>query len=181
MSGRASIAILLAGLTLAAGGCGGSDDEGTTTTAEPATTAAAEDTRLSAASWATYVAAGTKARAVNQAAIKTFRACRDEILTDASDQAKQCLGTSTSKVVTQGRELIATLDGFEGEVGGACATATTNYAGSVKLYIASVNAIGVTVEGGNVASSQTAIDNALEGLTAARTAATDFEEACKPT
>ena len=50
----------------------------------------------------------------------------------------------------------------------------------MKLYIASVNAIGVAVDSGSVASTQTAIDNALEGLNVARDARPPFEAACRP-
>jgi hypothetical protein len=180
LSPRARTAIALLALVgaFALGGCGGDDDSGSSTTAETPTQA--ENERLSQESWETYEAAASKARTVNNASIAVFRKCRNLTGTPDSQAVETCLGTSTSNVVTEGKKVLATLDGLEQEAGGACATATANLAGSIKLYVASVNAIGVAVDSGSVATSQAAIDNAVEGLGVARDARAPFEAACKP-
>jgi hypothetical protein len=77
--------------------------------------------------------------------------------------------------VAEGRQFQATLEGFQDEAGGACTKAVTDYAGIVKLYIASVNALG-----GEASPSATQVDQASGALVRARTAAGAFEAACKP-
>ncbi len=161
-------------------GCGGSDDEGgeTTATLTTETTAGGGNERLSAASWDTYVAARDEAQKVNQAATKTFAKCRDLLTQNVgSEQLQTCFGTTTSEVVTEGEQFMATLASFDDEVGGACATALTDYQGYVKLYLSSVNAL---VSGLSTTPSEEQVDQAASSVVRARTASAAFEAACKP-
>jgi hypothetical protein len=173
----AALGTAVVGLVLA--GCGGSDS-GSDTTA-PTVTVPAANQRLSAASWDTYVASAAQAQKVNQAAIKTFSKCRDLIVRHMqSQQIQQCFGTTTSDIVTQGKKFLATLNGFDGEVAGACAKALTDYQGYVKLYLSSVNALDTGLES-NSPPDATQVDQAKGALVRARAASTAFETACKPT
>jgi hypothetical protein len=173
----AALAAAVVGLLLA--GCGGSDNEAETT-APSVTTPAAGSKRLSTASWNEYVAAGAQAQKVNQAAIKTFSKCRDLIVRNMqSQQVQQCFGTTTSDVVTQGQKFLTTLQGFEGEVAGACAKALTDYQGYVKLYLSSVNALDTGLDSSSPPDA-TQVDQAQGALVRARTSSKAFETSCKP-
>ena len=171
---------LIAVLALVAAGCGGSDDEGgeTTATLTTETTAGGGNVRLSAASWGTYTAALAEAQKVNQAATKTFAKCRDLLTQNVgSEQLQTCFGTTTSQVVTEGQQFLATLAAFDDEAGGACAKALTDYQGYVKLYISSVNALD---SGLDTTPSSQQVDEAAGAVVRARTAGAAFEAACKP-
>ena len=178
-------------LTLAAAGCGGSSSSSESSTTTEATTTEAATTgssgggsangRLSAATWATYEAGRAQAQSVNQSATATFRKCRQLVLSSAdSSKVKSCLGDSTTSVVTAGQKALSTLQGFQSEASGACSTALTNYEGAVRLYVASVNALGGAVDRGSSAQAQTAIDQSTHALATARTQGAKFEAACKP-
>jgi hypothetical protein len=175
-----ALAALAAAMLLAGAACGGSDDDSdaTETTVEETTTGG--DERLSAASWETYVADRDSARQVNAAATKTFAKCGKLAPASDSEAIDKCLGDSASSVVAEGEKLMATLAGFEDEAGGACASALTNLAGSVKLYVASVNGVETAVEGDQVAGVSAQIDEASEALENAREQQAPFEAACKP-
>jgi hypothetical protein len=171
--------VVLAGV-LALAGCGGDDDEEATPTAPADTAVLAADEPLDQASWDEYAAARDSAQAVNEEATKAFRRCRDLLATDA-DAAKvdECLGTAVTDVVDEGRSFLAVLEGIGEEAGGACKPATTNLHGTVKLYVSTVNAIGLDLERSSLPTNQD-VDNAVRTLTAARAAGTAFEEECKP-
>jgi hypothetical protein len=79
--------------------------------------------------------------------------------------------------VSAGQQFLTTLDVFEEDAGGACEKALTNYAGLVKLYIASVN--GLT-SGDRPSPSAVQVDAASGALVRARNAGRAFEAACKP-
>jgi hypothetical protein len=169
---RAGHVVVVIALLVTVAGCGGDDD---TTTAG---TTAAENVRLSTESWDTYTAALAEAQKVNQPAITQFAKCRDLVARNAgSEQLEQCFSTTTSKVVAEGRQFLATLEGFEDEVEGACAKSLTDYAGIVKLYIASVNGLS---SGEQTSPSAAQVDEASGALVRARTAGAAFEAACKP-
>lgn len=172
--------LLAVALLVAVAGCGG-DDEGASTTATTAatTTETAGNDRLSASSWATYETELAKVQKVNQAAIATFAKCRDLLAKNVgSEQIQQCFGTTTLDVVSAGQQFLTTLDVFEEDAGGACEKALTDYAGLVKLYIASVNGLS---SGDQPSPSAVQVDEASGALVRARTAGRAFEAACKPT
>jgi hypothetical protein len=170
---RASRLLIAVALLAAVAGCGGDDAADTTT----AGTTVAENVRLSATSWNTYTAARDQAQQVNQAAVKTFAKCRDLLAKNVgSERIEECFGTTTRDVVAQGTQFLSTLEGFEDQVGGACAKALTDYA-VVKLYLASVN--GLT-SGDQPSPSAVQVDEASGALVRARTAGRAFEVACKP-
>ena len=159
-------------------GCGGSDSGGDTN--PPTVTVPAANQRLSAASWDTYVTSATQAQKVNQAAIKTFSKCRDLVVRNMqSQQIQQCFGSTTSEVVTQGKTFLTTLQGFEGQVAGACAKALTDYQGYVKLYLSSVNALDTGLDSSSPPDA-TQVDQAQGALVRARASSRAFETACKP-
>lgn len=168
-------------------GCGGSDDdsdEASTTTSVPAeteTATTAENTRLSAASWATFQAAAARAQKVNQSATAVFRRCADKIPTATNgDAVASCMGGATGTVVQEGTSLLQTLDGLEQETSGACAAALADLAGNVKLYVSSVNGLNTSVENDQTAGMQGQIDDSLEVLAQARAARAPVTAACKP-
>jgi hypothetical protein len=166
--------VLAITLLVAVAGCGGDDS------AEPptVTTGNSPTVRLSASSWAMYQTELGQAQKVNQAAIATFAKCRDLLAQNVgSEQIQQCFGTTTSEVVKEGEEFLTTLEGFEDEVGGACAKALTDYAGLVKLYVASVSALS---SGDETSPSAVQVDQASGALVRARGAGQAFEAACKP-
>ena len=169
---------LIAILALVAAGCGGSDDEGGGATTD---TAPAANRTLSQASWDSYETEAKQAQSVNQKAIKTFSRCRDLIVRNMqSQQILDCFGNTTSQVVTEGQQFLATLGGLDGEAGGACAKALTNYEGYVKLYVSSVNALDTGTGGADSVPSAAQVDEAKGALARARTASTAFAAACKP-
>jgi hypothetical protein len=172
---------LLAALVLALSACGGDDDESATSPATASETAtAAGNERLEPDAWAEYVETRDEARAVNEKAIATFRRCRDLLGTEVEAQRVfDCLGTAAEDVVTEGRAVLAVLDGFAEDVSGSCATATSTLHGNVKLYIATVNQIAISVDRSTLPENQV-IESALELLAGTRAASARFEDVCKP-
>ena len=172
---------LCAGLALVGSGCGGGgSSSATTATSTAETTASGGSERLDQASWDTYVATRTSAQTVNQKAIKTFQKCKNLVLSSVSQEKVQtCMSTSAAEVVTEGKKIQAVLDGFSGQVTGACEDANTELNGMVTLYIATVNGIDTQVKNGNVPSSQT-LQSAAAQLGRTRAAGAAFDQACKP-
>jgi hypothetical protein len=178
----AAVPALLAVLVLLLAGCGGDDDDGGDAAATtPATEqASGGNERLDEDSWLEYEELRDNARTVNDAAVETFRTCRDLTLTTVpQDQVEECLGDSAGKVVDEGRKVLAELDGFAGEVSGACSDALVDLQGNIKQYSSSVLAIQNSVDQSRIPTTDD-IDAALSTLTASRAAATKFEAACKP-
>jgi hypothetical protein len=179
----AALAVLAAAALLA--GCGGSDDDeaGPTTSApaETETSTTAGDTRLSAASWASFQTAAARAQKTNQAATAVFRRCADEIPTAPNgDAVAACMGGAAGTVVAEGTRLLDTLDGFEQEASGACAAALDDLAGYTKLYVSSVNGLETSIENDQTAGMQGQIDDSLQVLAQARAARAPVTAACKP-
>ncbi|MGZ8694595.1 MAG: hypothetical protein ACXWYS_04070 [Gaiellaceae bacterium] len=167
-------------------GCGGGSDDSsssTTTTTTTTTTTSGEparNARLSEADWAEYEQQAAQAKSVNDTAIKTFQKCRKLVDAQApSDQIQSCFGDTASSVVTEGQQLLTFIADVGQTVGGACGTATGNLYEGVKLYISSVNAIGLSSQGGTVPPIQT-VDTAKRTLVAVRSDTAAFENACKP-
>jgi hypothetical protein len=174
-----AICAVLAALALA--GCGGDDDdEAAPTAAETAVLAA--DEPLDQESWDGYVEARDSAQAVNAEATKAFQRCRDLLATDAGEdvaQVEECLGSAVDDVVDEGEQFLAVLEGIEAEAGGACKGTATNLHGTVKLYVSTVNAIGLDLERESLPTSND-VDSAVSALTAARAAGRAFDKECKP-
>ena len=166
---------------LAVAGCGGDDDGAADTTVDVPTATAAGEGRLSQESWDTYVEARDEARALNTEATATFRRCRNDLpVTAGTEEVEACLGDTLTDLVSEGEDALDTLEGFEDEAGGACAAALTDLEGNLTLYIASVKALEGTVEQGDPAGTQAALDNATTALEQERQAFAPFEAACKP-
>ncbi len=181
---RPLVAACAAVLLLAAAGCGGGGDGSTSSSTESTTTSttggSAQNARLTQAQWTEYEQEKAHAQQINQAAIKTFRKCR--VLIDQqkpADQVQACFGDSTSSVVTEGQKLLAFIAEIGPTVSGACGTATGNLHNQIKLYISSVNALGLSAQGGTVPPIQS-VDTAQRALVAAQAATAAFETACKP-
>lgn len=178
-----ALAVLGAAALLA--GCGGSDEDeagqATTAPAETETSTSAENTRLSAASWASYQAAAARAQKTNQAATAVFRRCADKIPSAPDgDAVTACMGGAAGRVVDEGKRLLDTLDGLAQEASGACAAALEDLAGNVKLYVSSVNGLETSIENDQTAGMQGQIDDSLEVLAQARAARAPVTAACKP-
>jgi hypothetical protein len=174
------LALVLALGAVVLSGCG-DDDSSAETTVDVPTATDAGGGRLSQESWDTYVQARDEARAVNTEATATFRRCRNDLpITASTDEVESCLGDSLSDVVSEGEEALETLEGFEDEVGGACAGALTELEGNLTLYIASVKSLEGIVEQGDPAGVQAAVDNATTALEQEREAFAPFEAACRP-
>jgi hypothetical protein len=176
----APAAALALAAAVALAGCGGSGDEASDP-AEAVTSTVEGNTRLSAASWATYEEAGARARKANRSATAVFRRCADKVPTSPdADAVAACMGGAAGTVVDEGRRLLETLDGLEQEVSGACASALANLSGNVKLYVSSVSALESSVENDQTAGMQGQIDDSLDVLARARTAQGSVTAACKP-
>jgi hypothetical protein len=176
------VGLLAAAFALA--GCGGSSDdsdEGAATTTAPA---AAGNDRLSEESWAEFTAMRTKAKSVNTAAVTTFEKCSAAADRGATaEQIQACLGDTLTTVVTGGKKVLATLQGFKDEAAGACAAKLTTLEGNTKLYVAGVNTLDTTLQGGGVGAGigvQSQIDQARTALVRAQAAVPPVEAACKP-
>jgi hypothetical protein len=191
---RAFLTAALAGaLVLAAAACGGSSSSSSsststsTTTAMSTTTASTTTTggggaggKLSAAEWAALQADVAQARSVNQQGIKTFKKCRVEVSGNYSNQAiASCFGTSTTAVVAAGQKLNADLAAAQKAAGGACAAALGHAQGQVTLYLASVNALGLTVSRGQIPTTDS-IDTTTAQLADAQAAGKTVTSACAP-
>jgi hypothetical protein len=173
----AAVAAVVLVLVLPA--CGGDDDEASTA---PVTEAAAapEDVRLEPAAWNEYVAVRDEARTVNEKAIERFRACRRLVFSNVPpQQVEDCLAGAAHNVVDEGEDVIAFLDGVAQDVGGACAGARTNLRGNVKIYIATVNQIALSIDRMNLPTTQM-VESSLGRLASTRAASNAFERACKP-
>jgi hypothetical protein len=177
-TGIAGLALVTAMFVLPA--CGGDDDTDTAAAGGTETAAATGNVRLEPAAWDEYVAVRDEARAVNETAIETFRRCRTLLGSNVpADQVYDCLGTAAEDVVREGQEVLTFLDGLGEDVGGACAQATANLHGNVKIYIATVNQTAISVDRNELPSGQ-AMDSSQRQLIATRAASTQFEKACKP-
>jgi hypothetical protein len=164
---------------LVVAGCGGSSGESSGSTTASASTGG-KNTRLSQASWNEYTAVAEKARTVNKAAIATFSRCRDvAVSAQDPDKVKACLGNSTTSVVTTGKQTLTELDKITSEATGACAKASEELTGYVKIYVASVDTVGTSVAQATLPSTAS-IDNASTALKHARATDTAFVAACKP-
>jgi hypothetical protein len=175
------VAVSALALVLALAACGGSDDgsDDAATTGAAETTAAATNVRLDPASWNRYQETRKNARAVNEKAIKTFQSCRQLVLSSVpAEKVQACLGDSVDSVVAEGKHVMGVLDDLK-VAGGACADASDDLHGNVKLYTATVNGIGQSVEQGSVPTTDE-IESAMGLLTASRAAAAEYERACKP-
>jgi ABC-type Fe3+-hydroxamate transport system substrate-binding protein len=174
----ASLPIVLSLLVLA--GCGGSSSSESSTSTASATTAGGQNTRLSQAQWNEFKTVQDKARTVNTAAIATFSRCRS-IVVSAKDSSKveACIGKSTSAVVTTGKQTLSELDKLTANTSGACAKASEDLTGYVKLYVASVQALDTSMTQ-NTVPSTTSIDQATTALKDARASNVAFQAACKP-
>jgi hypothetical protein len=186
-------AVLAGALMLAAAACGGSSSSSssstssststsTTTTASTTTATGGGGTggKLSAAEWATLQADVAQARTVNQQGIKTFKKCRVEVSGNYSNQAiAACFGTSTTSVVAAGQKLNADLATAQKAAGGACAAALGRTQGQVTLYLASVNALGLTVKRGQIPTTDS-IDSTTAQLADAQAAGKTVAAACAP-
>jgi hypothetical protein len=174
----ASLPIALFVFVLA--GCGGSSSSESSTSTAAATTVGGQNTRLSMASWNEYTAVRDKARTVNNAAIATFSRCR-KVAVSAQDPSKveACIGKSTSSVVTTGKQTLTELDQATADASGACAKASEDLTGYVKLYVASVQALDTSMSQ-NTVPSTTSIDQATTALKNARASNVAFVAACKP-
>jgi hypothetical protein len=176
-------AALAAALLLAAAGCGGGGDDSSSSSTESTTTSTTggpQNARLTQAQWSEYEQEKAQAQQVNQAGIKTFKKCR--VLVDQgkpSEQVEACFGESTTSVVTEGQKLLTFIAEIGGTVNGACGQATANLHDQVKLYISSVNALGLSAGVGTVPPVQS-VDAAQAALVKAKADTAAFETACKP-
>lgn len=167
---------------LALAGCGGSSSSSgeTSGSTTASTSTGGKNTRLSQASWNEYTAVAVKARSVNNPAIATFSRCRSvAVSAQDPDKVKACLGNSTSSVVTTGKQTLTELDKITSEATGACAKASQQLTGYVKIYVASVETVQTSVAQETLPSTAS-IDNASTALKHARAANTAFVAACKP-
>jgi hypothetical protein len=169
-------------VALVLAGCGGSssnNSESSGSTTE-STSTGGKNTRLSQTSWNEFTAVRAKARTVNNTAIVTFSHCRMVIVSAQSpDEVQDCLGTSTSSVVKTGKETLTKLDELTADTSGACAKASEDLTGYVKLYVASVQALQTGIAQNKVPTTQS-IDQALTALKHARASDVAFVAACKP-
>ena len=174
----ATLPIVLSVLVLA--GCGGSSSSESSTSTASSTSAGGQNTRLSQASWNEYKAVRDKAQAVNNAAIATFSRCRNVAVSATDpDKVKACFGKSTSSVVTTGKQTLTELDKLTAETSGACAKASEDLTGYVKLYVASVQALETSMSQNTVPGTQS-IDQARTALQHARASTAASVAACKP-
>ena len=177
---RIALIACLAALVLS--GCGGSSKSSTPPTTTAVTSTAAPGAPLSMADWNTYVKQRDTARAINEAATKTFALCRPLLVSSASkEKVQSCLKDSTTSVVNAGKAALTELDLLKGKAGSECEAANAALTNYVKLYTASVQSLSVSVDRGDYASAQTSIANGLTALTHSRAAGVAFEKACKPT
>lgn len=161
--------------------CGGDDDEdgaADTTTATAPATGGAE--RLSEAQWAEYQTSATAFRDANQTAIARLNACQKTAGASAS-QFDTCAGNVLPDVSQASGDLRATLDGFEGEVGGACEAARATYSGYLTNFEATANSLDRTLSSGNTTGFSAGIDNIKTVAAAGAPARDGFESACGPT
>jgi hypothetical protein len=172
------LAALLVVFLGALAACGGDDDDssaGETTTVATAATGGAE--RLSEAQWAEYQTSATAFRDANQAAVAKVNGC--EAVTDVTGY-KACVGDSLSKVVAATADLRDTLDGFEGEVAGACQSAYATFSGYLKNYQATANSLDKALSTGDATAFNAGKQN-IKTVAAAGSPARDaFESACGP-
>jgi hypothetical protein len=106
--------------------------------------------------------------------------CRDVAASATDlDKVKACIGKSTSSVVTTGKQTLTELDKLTAETSGACAKASEDLTGYVKLYVASVQALETSMSQNTVPGAQS-IDQAVSALQHARASTPAFDAACKP-
>ena len=180
---KGRLAVLAALLLLCIGalaGCGGDDDDKggaseTTTTA----TATGGAERLSAAQWGEYQTSATAFKDANQAAITRLNACQKTAGPNSGQFAK-CAGDVLPNVIEASGDLRATLDGFEGEVGGACEAARATFSGYLTNYEATAQSLDRTLSSGNQTGFTSGIQNIKTVAAAGAPARDAFESACGP-
>jgi hypothetical protein len=179
------LVVLAVSLLLFAGvlaGCGGDDgDNGaseTTTTTATGATGGAE--RLSEAQWSEYQTSAAAFKDANQKAIARLNTCQKTAGASA-EQFNTCAGNVLPDVSKASGDLRATLDGFEGEVGGACEAARATFSGYLTNYEATANSLDRTLSSGNTTGFSSGIQNIKTVAAAGAPARDAFESACGPT
>ena len=180
---KGRLAVLAALILLFAGalaGCGGDDDDngGASETTTTATAATGGDERLSEAQWAEYQTSATAFKDANQAAVAKVNGC--EAVTNVSGY-KACVGDALPKVVAATEDLRNTLDGFEGEVAGACQSAYATYTGYLRNYQATANSLDKALSTGDATAFSAGKQNIKTVATAGAAARDAFESDCAPT
>jgi hypothetical protein len=172
-------ALLLAG---ALTGCGGDDDEG-----EAATTTAAASTaggggtaeRLDASQWAEYQSSAASFTKANQTALAKVKTCQAKAPSNTSD-FDACMGDTLPNVEQATGDLRTTLEGFEGDVAGACESARASFAGYLKNYQATASSLENSVSSGSVPGYTAGVQNIKTVAVAGTPAKEAFESSCAP-
>jgi hypothetical protein len=181
------LGVLAASLFLCVGvlpACGGDDDENgngaaetTTTTATAAATGGAE--RLSEPQWAEYKTSETAFRDANQTATTRLNAC-EKTAGASAEQFDTCMGDTLANVTQASGDLRATLDGFEGEVGGACEAARATFSGYLRNYEATANQLDDALGPGDTPAFSAGVQNIKTVAAAGAPARDAFESDCRP-
>lgn len=165
-------------------GCGGDDDDGdggeAATTAPSTTPPANGADRLDESQWQDYQTSATAFTQANQEAVAKVNRCQKTAQTNTG-QFDTCVGDALTNVVAATGDLRATLDGFEGEVEGACEAARAAFSGYLRNYQATANSLDSSVNSGDVTGYTSGVQNVKTIAAAGAPARQAFESSCGPT
>jgi hypothetical protein len=175
----AACAILVAAVLT---GCGGDDDGngngGQAATTLPTTVGGGSE-GLDRTQWQDYQTSASAFADANQEAVAKVRTCQAQAQTNVG-HFDTCVGDALSNVVEASSDLRSTLDGFEGEVGGACEAARATFSGYLRNYEATANSLDMAVSSGNSIGYSSGVQNVKTIAAAGAPARTAFEAACEP-
>jgi hypothetical protein len=179
------LVLLAASLLLCVGalaGCGGDDDddggEAVTTAAGSAPEGGGAE-RLDESQWQQYQTSAAAFKDANQTAITRVNRCADTAGANA-EQFETCIGDTLTDVTSASGDLRATLDGFEGAVGGACEAARAAFSGYLTNYEATATSLERTLSSGNTTGFSSGVQNIKTVAAAGAPARDAFESSCGP-
>jgi hypothetical protein len=145
--------------------------------------AAGKPARLTQSQWASYVKTHNTYAKQTAKTVAVFRKCQSSTAyTSYLGAFAKCLGTAPAKEVAVTNALFNFLHGVQSKVGGACATATANYAGAAYFWKAAVVGIerAVKIKSSSVATVEGQTQNAQIAAQKVDADAAIFTRACKP-
>jgi hypothetical protein len=162
---------------VALAGCGGDDDEGGGGQTTPAAAGASET--LDESQWQEYQTSEEAFATANREAVAKVNAC-ERTSQSNTELFDECVGDELENVVAASDDLRTTLDGFEGEVAGACESARAAFSGYLRNFEATASSLNTAVQENNVTGFSAGLEN-LKTVAAAGTPAKQvFESSCAP-
>jgi hypothetical protein len=135
---------------------------------------------LTTAQWSEYQTSRAALRTANTAANATLKKCSPLASQQKTSAVKACVGDVFTELTTAAGDSLSTLQGFDGTVSGACATALAKLTNQVSLFQASAHQMQATIDSPSLEGYPAASQNLELALSAGKTEAATFDKECAP-